>query len=1182
MQAINYVNKIKNRFIKEPDTYKTFLEILQTYQKETRPIQEVYSQVTTLFHSAPDLLDEFKAFLPDTSAEGQAAAAQAGYPPAPTPPAGQPPSVGGSAKKQPVAVKALLGGKKVDDKKKRAAPGMGERAKAKRAKTGHAPSLAESPPPQASHSRERHPTEVVNEAVPYHPDPYGAAPAGFPGAPRMQTAYDTYLAHHRNPTLVVAEEFAFFDKVKRHLDDRLHYTEFLKLLNLFTQEIIDLPTLLEKALNFIGTSDELTQQFKDLVGWDPVKDGRIAGEDWIIDNEPALERPLVNLLAQKPYGPSYRKLPEAEVDLACSGRDALEWSVLNDHWVACATWGSEGSSAHRKNIFEEALFNSEQERHWYSFHLESLLRTINHFEPIAARIQQMTAEEKLSFKLDHLGGTAPSVYDRIVKKVYGKDHGREILEALCDNPAVAVPIVLSRLKQKDEEWKRAEKEWNKVWREVDSKNFYKALDHASIPFKAADKKQTTTSKSLTNDVETLRKERRQRREDVNLAEEPIRPLHQIELGMGDTEIMFDVLKLCLSFLDRDQSGFSGPERARLERSLRRFVPLMFNIPQAEMEAQLGKSDDLAALDSDSDEDDSELDPTTDQDAEGDEDGSGGNSPTTNGRKAVNRKGGAADLRKRLLTHAATAAKKGSRSRANSPEDVPPTPPGMLLGELTWIRLTDLNEGAGPAEPEEKRRFNFFANSPFYCFVRIFHTIYHRLAAFKDLARLLAEQPAHQRLNPLAVDLGLATPMSIIDDLDHNPAGQYYPHLLELAEKLFDGEIDQQTYEEQLRYMAGIKAYPLFTLDKLINAVVKHVHTINSDGKCQDLVGLLEKDRAREFTTPRQQIAYRMEAEGAIGVDDALYRIEWIPNVRTISVQLLGKEDLTLDDAHQSARRLHSSWVASYALPSATEGVGAQVTAPVLKRNRVLAGAEEAPEVELLPGLEARVSGDSYQLLFVAGTEDFLFRPRPEEDGKATELEPEPEAAPVPAVVVDADVLAGVEAMVEQVEAAKEEEAKAAETAKGEAAPAGEEEPKPAEEVGAGAQAEAKPTSDGEGEGNKEKEAAPESSEKTNEQEKTEEKGIEGEEEVEAEMEAEVEVEAEAEAEAEVEVEVEAEDEVEVEAEEEDVEDVKETYEEVKQRRKERFARWLEGAAARAEEAAAGFPAGEPNEEAMEF
>ena len=39
--AINYVNKIKNRFVREPDTYKAFLEILQTYQKEGKAIQDV-------------------------------------------------------------------------------------------------------------------------------------------------------------------------------------------------------------------------------------------------------------------------------------------------------------------------------------------------------------------------------------------------------------------------------------------------------------------------------------------------------------------------------------------------------------------------------------------------------------------------------------------------------------------------------------------------------------------------------------------------------------------------------------------------------------------------------------------------------------------------------------------------------------------------------------------------------------------------------------------------------------------------------------------------------------------------------------------------------------------------------------------------------------------------------------
>jgi paired amphipathic helix protein Sin3a len=145
----------------------------------------------------------------------------------------------------------------------------------------------------------------------FPPHPFGAPPPGFPGAPRVQSAYDAYLTHHRAPALVQPDEFGFFDRVKKYLDDRSKYTEFLKLLNLFTQEIIDVATLLEKSLLFIGGSEELVTGFKDLVGWDPVRDGRVKGEEWIIDNEPVLERPLVQLHLMKSFGPSYRKLPDS-------------------------------------------------------------------------------------------------------------------------------------------------------------------------------------------------------------------------------------------------------------------------------------------------------------------------------------------------------------------------------------------------------------------------------------------------------------------------------------------------------------------------------------------------------------------------------------------------------------------------------------------------------------------------------------------------------------------------------------------------------------------------------------------------------------------------------------------------------------------------------------------------------
>jgi paired amphipathic helix protein Sin3a len=57
----------------------------------------------------------------------------------------------------------------------------------------------------------------------------------------------------------------------------------------------------------------------------------------------------------------------------------------------------------------------------------------------------------------------------------------------------------------------------------------------------------------------------------------------------------------------------------------------------------------------------------------------------------------------------------------------------------------------------------------------------------------------------------------------------------------------------------------------------------------------------------------------------------MPDNQVLSIQLLGKEDLTLDEANFSEERLYQSWIASYALTSPSEGIGARVHAPLLKR-----------------------------------------------------------------------------------------------------------------------------------------------------------------------------------------------------------------------------------------------------------
>lgn len=100
---------------------------------------------------------------------------------------------------------------------------------------------------------------------------------------------------------------------------------------------------------------------------------------------------------------------------------------------------------------------------------------------------------------------------------------------------------------------------------------------------------------------------------------------------------------------------------------------------------------------------------------------------------------------------------------------------------------------------------------------------------KTIAEQLAAEHT-QPINPIAIKLGLAEPDTQYFGIEEgeNPAEHYYGHLLMSAEKLFEGEIDANQFEELLRVMFGTKAYIMFTLDRVVAAVVKQVSTSRND------------------------------------------------------------------------------------------------------------------------------------------------------------------------------------------------------------------------------------------------------------------------------------------------------------------------------------------------------------------
>ncbi|KZP17508.1 hypothetical protein FIBSPDRAFT_911970 [Athelia psychrophila] len=967
--AVQYVQKIKQRC--DAETYKQFLEILSRYHQRPESIdeREVHMQISRLFKDDPDLRSDFRIFMPEKSQSMFEEGDESMYD-APPPPERERRSARNGTpildktanarrgkagererererEKEREAVSLPQKRKRKVEEKAPAATARGGTA-AKKAKGNDSPSLA--------HSHARH---HQREASP----------------PHRSTHH-----HHRHqpppPAPPTNDQSQFFDRVKRVLDSRETYNEFLKLVNLFTQDIIDTSRLVKESRTFLGEG-ELMRQWREILGWDEKRER----ESWLREAQEVelsawargpgsgvagvvLERPGRKDLSVR-YG-SYRKLSSNEANVTCSGRDEMCRSVLNDEWVSHPTWSSEDSGfiTQMKNVYEEALHRSEEERHEYDFHIEAIVRTISMLEPINNKIAQLPPDERGSFKLKaNLGGSGKSIHQRVIKKIYGREAGMEVIQAMQDSPSLAIPVVLTRLKQKEEEWKRAQREWNKVWREVDARNYLKSLDHQGITFKAADKKAIST-KSFVSQIEAARDEQMAKRASLI---DPLfartRPRHHLEFAVEDESVLQDALKLTFSFLDRTTHQIGSAERKKIESMLRGFVPTFFMLDTD----KFNQAFTVIIPDNDSDASD-EVSSVVDE-AEASSGASGG---SRNGRS--HRKNGVAsgggDLRKKLLKseQAKSTGRKTRAQEAASPSaSRQGTPPTV---EMMPVDVEDAASKAGDASQSRRapRKNIFFGNTTCYVLLRLLELLYVRLYLIKSLsydtssagtARSKATQSSFQsRSNK---DKGQVS--------EH-----YYELMLESCERLFENDLEVQAFEDQMRCMFGIKeAYKLFTIDKLIGAIIKQVQTVLSDSKSSELLELLKKERTHGTLTTQDQINSRQNAERVIGPDENLFRIDWLSDSKSITVQLLGKDDSSFDDSEVSTGRWQA-YIDSYVATETTEDLPIhRVKRPFLRKTLYPATNGDRPKIVARGALEIKVCVKTYRFFYVSNSEEVMAR-----------------------------------------------------------------------------------------------------------------------------------------------------------------------------------------------------------------
>ncbi|GFW34881.1 paired amphipathic helix protein Sin3b [Trichonephila clavipes] len=352
------------------------------------------------------------------------------------------------------------------------------------------------------------------------------------------------------------------------------YNNFLRCLMLYADDIVTRSELVQMITPFLGTFPELYKQFKDMLGFNengvnveyiPMKMIKLENAR----NKSGIAADI-DFSAGGRNGASYLPLAPDFKHPKCSSRTPLCDEVLNDTWVSFPTWSEDSTFVQScKTQYEEIIYRCEDERFELDMAISSNNYALQILEKVQKKISKMTAEEKSTFALDnYLGGTSLVLQRKALHRLYG-DKTEELVEGLKRNPVVAVPIILKRLKVKEDEWKEKEKGFNEIWRSQIDQYYLKSLDHQGINFKQNDSK-TFRPKGILNDLEMV------------IAESKANP-QQMEphftLEFKEVEVFLDAINLMLQYLKK-LPGVHRDDRRKIELVIRSFIPYIFDAPSA--------------------------------------------------------------------------------------------------------------------------------------------------------------------------------------------------------------------------------------------------------------------------------------------------------------------------------------------------------------------------------------------------------------------------------------------------------------------------------------------------------------------------------------------------------------------------------------------------------------------------
>lgn len=792
----------------------------------------------------------------------------------------------------------------------------------------------------------------------------------------------------------VQRELAFFEKVKQRLRSTDAYTDFLKCINLFAEDVITKQELVSLAHDLIGRHHDLVAGLNEFLmrcelGPEDAYSRQYQARDR--SRHANVQQKYISLpISELDVGtwerttPSYVMLPTSYPRLKATGRNDLGASLLNDEWVSVTSGSEDYNFKHyRKNQYEDFLFMAEDDHFELDMIIDQNASAIKAMQPLAKEIASLSEEERANWTLPE--GALRAFHFRAVARIYG-EAGLQMVALLRQNPTVTLPTVLPRLMQKHEEWQRTKVEMMPQWQAIFKENYNKSLDHRSFYFKQNEKK-FLTPKLLYNELKETAERRRNERVSIMLAltgrvEFAARLTAHLSLDYSDLEVQTDTARIVQMGIDNMLTADAAFKVRTLHHS---FLETFFDLPCTCAEAEERRKTTAGRGDS------APPAGTTPRAARALKEAAAPSSTDMDGNGVEDEEGGLAAL-KGLATQnevetateaetsddegaggtRATGQAEGDREMADANEEEERDETDFLKCRPVAPQVL----GLGPEGPEPPAMLPgpdgimhphcrvFYGNESLYVLFRLHEILFERLRT--------ARQCAAQKAADGDGSAGAAS------------AAEIHGRFMGMALSLIEGGMDPSVYEDDCRALLGTNSYQLFTVDKLVQKVVKQAHVCLTEDTSARLIDLWRYENSRGV--PSLDAVYYSNARIVLG-DEAAIRFEHTPE-RMVTVQYMeaerGEPTVILEPAF---REYVTQYVnAEHSAPPGSLGPGAVCLGRTLTRAVKAWGGdlEEATAAALasadsVNGLECKLGTTAQQhvkkIAYVLGTEDYYRRQR---------------------------------------------------------------------------------------------------------------------------------------------------------------------------------------------------------------